>query len=338
MRVFLITGVNGFIGSHVAGRLLRDGHRVRGLVRKTSDLRFIEGLDVELLVGDIAEPASLIDPLRGVDIVVHVAGLASDWGPYAKFSAVNVTGTRNMAEAAARSGVRRFVHMSSAAVHGFQGFRNADETFPLADTPFAYCETKKIAEQWLFEFSALTGMEVTAIRPGNVFGPKDHTFIEKYLDALTAGKIAYIDGGRHWTCPVYVENLVDAVVRACFEPGAAGEAFLVTDGLEITWKDFTERFADRLGVKRPRLSAPYGLAYGAAYFLEVLYRLFRLSTPPLVTRYRISNGGRDYHFSIEKARRLLQYRPSLGLDEAVARTVSWYRERAAGRQGKGKTG
>ncbi len=327
MGVFLISGVNGFIGSHVAERLLKAGHRVRGLVRKTSDLEFISGLDIELFIGDIADPGSLEKPLHGVDVVVHVAGLASDWGQYELFFAVNVIGTQNIAEAAARNGVNRFVHISTAAVHGFRGHRNIDEAFPFADTPFPYCETKQIIEEWLFDFARTTDMEVTAIRPGNVFGPRDRTFIEKYLDALTAGKIAYIDGGKHWTCPVYVDNLVDGIIRACFEPAAAGEAFLITDGLEITWKDFTGRFAGLLGVKGPRLSVPYRVAYSLAFFLEAAYRLFRVSTPPLLTRYRISNGGRDYHFSIEKAKRILHYEPSVGLDEAVQRTVNWYLER-----------
>jgi nucleoside-diphosphate-sugar epimerase len=326
MSLFLISGVNGFIGSHVAERLLKEGHRVRGLVRKTSDLEFIRGLDIELFSADLADISSLEKPLLGVDIVVHVAGLASDWGRYGRFFDVNVAGTRNIAGAAARNKVKRFVHISTAAVHGFQGFRNRDETFPFADTPFAYCKTKQIAEQWLFDFARSTTMEVTAIRPGNVFGPRDHTFIEKYLDALIAGKIAYIDRGERWTCPVYIENLVDGIIRACFEPGAAGEAILITDGLQITWKEFTGRFADLLGVKRPRLSVPYWVAYAPVFFLEAAYKLFRISTPPLLTRYRISNGGRDYHFSIEKAKRLLKYEPVVGFDVAVQRTVTWYRE------------
>ncbi|HAR44750.1 MAG TPA: hypothetical protein DCS05_00895 [Nitrospiraceae bacterium] len=327
MSLFLISGVNGFIGSHMAERLLKEGHRVRGLVRATSDLEFIRGLDIELFTADLADISSLEKALRDIDIVVHVAGLASDWGPYEHFFDVNVIGTRNIAKAAARNRVKRFVHISTAAVHGFRGFRSADETFPFADTPFAYCETKQIAEQWLFDLARSTTMAVTAIRPGNVFGPRDHTFIEKYLDALMAGKIAYIDEGVHWTCPVYVENLVEGIVRACFEPGAAGEAMLLTDGLQITWKEFTEPFADLLGVKRPRHSVPYRVAYALAFFLEAAYKLFRISTPPLLTRYRISNGGRDYHFSIEKAKRLLKYGPSVGFDVSVQRTVTWYLQR-----------
>ncbi|MDT8396333.1 MAG: NAD-dependent epimerase/dehydratase family protein [bacterium] len=325
----LVTGVNGFIGSHVARRLQRLGCEVKGIVRPTSDLSFITGLDLQLFKGDVTDSATLTKPMPGVDTVVHVAGLASDWGPYRRFYEVNVTGTRNVAEAAARSGVSRFVHIGTTAVHGFPGFRDLPESAPMAETPFHYCETKKIAERWLFDFSASTSMEVTSIRPGNVFGPRDHTFMEKYLDAMVTGKAGYIDGGRRLTAPVYVANLVDGILAACTNPFAAGEAFTVTDGLDITWREFTESFASELDLRPPRLSIPFPLAYAAGAAWEGVYRLLGISTPPLLTRYRASNGGRDYHFSIEKARRLLGYSPAVGFHEAVARTVAWYRERGS---------
>jgi nucleoside-diphosphate-sugar epimerase len=319
MAKILVTGVNGFIGSHVAQRLLANGHEVRGLVRSTSSLKRIEHLDLELYRGDVTEAASLQKPVKGMDLVVHVAGLASDWGPYEAFHSVNVLGTQNLARAAA--GVKRFVHISTTAIHGFEGKRNMDESSPLVKTIFPYCETKKQAEQWLFE----QDLEVVAIRPGNVYGPRDHTFILHYLDALNSGKLGYVGGGRAWTCPTYVENLVDGILLACFEEKAAGEAFLITDGLDIDWRTFTDKLADALGVKRPRLSIPFGPAYGLAMVMEGIYTLFRISSPPFLTRYRISNGGRDYHFSIRKAEEVLGFRPAVDLSEAVDRTVDWYR-------------
>jgi nucleoside-diphosphate-sugar epimerase len=193
----------------------------------------------------------------------------------------------------------------------------------MPETPFAYCESKKQAEREVFA----SGLEVTAIRPGNVFGPRDHTFIDKYAQALEQGKGGYVGGGRSWTCPAYVENLADAIALACFEPGAAGEAFLVTDGLDIDWRTFTEKLADELGVKRPGLSIPFWLAYPLAAVMEGAYRVVGAANSPLLTRYRVCNGGRDYHFSIAKARRVLKYEPKVGLEEALRRTVRWYRER-----------
>jgi len=324
MSRFFITGVNGFIGSHIAERLKNDGHEVIGLVRKTSDLSLIKHMDLQLHYGDVAQKDSLLKGLAGADIVIHVAGFASDWGSLETFEKINVTGTKNIAYAAAEQNVKRLVHISTVALLGFPNKRNVDETAPLPKTIFPYNESKKDAEIWLFEFDKKTDMEITAVRPGNVFGPRDHTFIDKYLEAIESGKAAYIDGGRHWTCPVYIENLVDAVVSACFTPEAAGEAFNLTDGLEIDWRTFTEKFADALNAKRPKLSVPFYPAYFVSFLMEKIYKLFRAKNAPLLTRYRISNGGRDYHFSIEKARRLLKHEPKVDFDTAVQRTVEWY--------------
>jgi len=327
LKRILISSVNGFIGSHIAERLVKEGHQVRGLVRKTSDLKFIEGLEIELFYGDITERDSLIEPMKGIQIVIHVAGLAADWGPYEKFYAVNTIDTKNMAEIASLNRVKRFVHISTTAIHGFGGFRDIDESFPMTETIFLYCETKKLAEKWLFEFSKLTDMEICAIRPGNVFGPRDHTFIDKYADALKERTVGYIDRGNHWTCPTYVENLVEGVIKACFEPAARGESFFITDGLTIDWKTFTGKLADELGLEPPRFSIPFWLGYTVATLMESAYRLLAIPKPPLLTRYRISNAGRDYHFCIEKAKRLLKYSPVVPFDEAIKRTAHWYRER-----------
>ncbi len=327
MSLLLVSGVNGFIGSNLAGRLLRDGHKVRGLVRASSDRSFLKGLDVDLFTGDVTDRPSLDPAMAGVEVAVHGAGFASDWGPYSKFHDVNVTGTKNMAEAAQAAKVRRFVHLSTAALHGFPGARNMDESSPMPNSPFSYCVTKRLAEEWLWGFSKSSGLEVTAIRPGNVFGPKDHTFIEKYAAALEQGKAGYVRGGRSWTCPAYVENLADAIALACFEPAAKGEAFIVTDGLEIDWRTFTERLADEMGVKRPGMSVPFWLGYAVASLLESVYWTCRIKSAPLLTRYRICNGGRDYHFSIAKARRLLKYEPRVGFEESIRRSVGWLRER-----------
>lgn len=325
MKKFFITGINGFIGSNIAKRLLDEGHQVSGIIRKTSDLKFLDGLDVKLTYGDITDRDSLAEPLKDVDVVIHVAALASDWGPYDLFYKINVEGTKNVAEVAAENNVKRFVFISSTVLHGFQNKRYQKEDDPLPKTKFPYCETKKLAEQWLFDFAKKTDMEITAIRAGNVFGIKDHTFAEKYLEALEQGKAGYIDGGKHWTCPVFSENLVDAILLAAEKPEAVGQAFIITDGYEIDWKTFTDKMADELGVKRPKLSTPFWLGYAIAGIMEYVYKLVNSKNPPLLTRYRISNGGTDYHFSIEKARNILGHEPKVKLDDAIKRTVEWYK-------------
>ena len=324
----LITGVNGFIGSHTAARFLRAGYSVRGLLRATSDRSLLAGLSLDQQVGDITEPATVRAAMVGVQTVVHIAGLAADWGPWQRFVAVNVGGTRHVAEAAAAAGVQRFVHVSSSSLHGFAGARHMTEDAPMPVSPFAYVETKRQAEAWLWQFAKRSGMPVSAVRPGNVYGPRDHTFLAKYIAAIRAGQGGYIGGGRAWTCPTYVENLADALLLAAEHPAAVGEAFLITDGLPIDWRTFTEAICRVADLRPPRMSLPYWPGYAVAWSMEMAYSLLRVRSAPLLTRYRIGNGGRDYHFSIDKARQRLGFAPAIGLDEALRRSAAWLRAAA----------
>ncbi len=326
MSTVLITGVNGFIGSHIAERFIKEGHKVRGLVRKSSDLKFIQDMGVHLFYGDITDAQSLIEPMIGCDIVIHVAAFASDWGAYEKFHKINVEGTLNVANAAKNANLERMLWISTVAMYGY-GRTDVKEEDEKIVTKFHYNESKRIAEEKVFYFAKESGLNVTAIKPGNVYGTRDHTFIEKYLEAMEQGKIAFIDKGSHKTCPVYVENLVDAIYIAAFKKEAIGETFFVTDGLDINWKQFTDKLADEMGLKRPKTSVPYGLAYSVAATMEFAYNLFKSQKAPLLTRYRIMNGGSDYTFSINKAKRILEWSPKVEIDEAVKRTVNWYKIR-----------
>jgi nucleoside-diphosphate-sugar epimerase len=327
MAKILVTGVNGFIGSHLAERLLLEGHEVHGLVRNTSILHFIKDMDVRLHYGDITLPESLREAVSGCDIVIHNAGLASDWGSLDLFLKINFEGTKNISQAALDAGVKRIVYMSSTAIHGFGSQEMMSESSPVAPSVFPYSKSKQVAEKWLMDFASRTGIEATAIRPGNVFGTRDHTFIEKYLDVIVKGRAGFVNGGKRKTCPTYVENLSHAVALACFHPNARGESFIITDGLEITWRTFTEMLANAAGAPKPQLSIPFHMGYCLAYLLEMIYKTTGSSSAPLFTRYRMSNGGRDYFFSIAKAENILGYKPEINLEEAISRTVSWYKNK-----------
>ncbi len=322
----LVTGANGFIGSNLCKRLVSEGCEVNALVRETSDLTFLDSVPVKLYYGDINQPDTLAKPANGVDKVFHVAGLAADWGPYTRFEKINFRGTRNVAFAANKAGVKRFVYISTVAFHGF-GKQNMTEESPKAARLIPYAETKYMAEQWLWEFSKQIDMEITAVRPGNVFGINDRTFISKYLDALMQGKFAEIDHGRSKTCPVYVENLIDIILLVSKEKRAVGEAYLATDGLDITWHEFNTSLARHLAVKLPKTSIPYGIAMTAAQIYYSMHRLLGIKSEPFLTPYRINNGGKDYHFSIQKLKTHFGYKPKVDFEEAIRRTVDWYRTR-----------
>lgn len=326
MKTCLITGINGFIGSNLAKRLLKEGYKVKGLIRKSSDLKFIKGLDIEFHYGDINDLNSLIEASKSCSRVFHVAALASDWGAYEKFYEINVNGTLNVAKACVANKVDRMVYISTVAMYGF-GRTNVKESDSKPITGFAYNDTKKIAEDKVFEYAKQNNLNITAVKPGNVYGTNDHTFIEKYLEAMVSGKIAYVDKGKRKTCPVYIENLIEGIMLANDSDKAIGETFIITDGLDITWKEFTDKFADEMGLKHPTQSFPFWLAFAIGSLLEFLYKLVNSKNPPLITPYRVSNGGLDYTFSIDKAKQVLGYSPKVKFDEAVKTTVNWYKSR-----------
>ncbi len=321
----LVTGANGFIGSNVVKRLLNEGHEVNALVRKTSDLSFLKELDVHYFYGDITQYNSIEPAVKGCDKVIHVAGLAADWGPYEKFEKINFKGTINVAKAAAAAGVKRFVYISTVAFHGF-GKTNVTEDDPPAKNLIPYAETKLLAEQWLWEYAKVVPMEITAVRPGNVYGINDRTFISKYLDAMLSGKFAEINHGKAKTCPVYVENLVDIILLVMEQTKAVNNAYLATDGLDITWHEFNTQLAEKMGIKPTFSSIPFGLALIAAKTYYGIHTLLNLKTEPFLTPYRIYNGGLDYHFSIQKLKDHFNYHPKTDLDTALEKTVTWYKQ------------
>lgn len=319
----LITGGNGFIGSHVVKRMVSEGHEVNVLVRKTSDLSLLKDLPVRYFYGDITLFPTLEPAVKGVDKVIHVAGLAADWGPYDLFEKINYKGTINVAKAAAAAKVLRFVYISTVAFHGF-GKINVKEDDPPAENLIPYAETKWMAEKWLWEYAKVVPMEISAVRPGNVFGINDHTFISKYIQAMLKGKFAEINHGKAKTCPVYVDNLVDIISLALHEPKAAGQAYLATDGLDITWHEFNTELARHLKIPAEFSSIPYGLAMTAARLYYGFHRLFKIKSEPFLTPYRVNNGGLDYHFSIEKLKDHFGYQPRIKLETAMEKTVDWY--------------
>ncbi len=325
MERAFITGVNGFIGSNLAKKLIDNGIKISGLVRKSSDLSFIKDLDITLHHGDITELHSLNKGwLENIDTVFHVAGLAADWGPYDKFHKINVEGTRNIATLASEAGVKRFVYISTVAFHGF-GRTNIKEDDPVAPKLIPYAKTKWLAEQWLWQFAKDTKMEITAIRPGNVFGPNDRTFMLKYLEAMEQGKFAQINHGKAKTCPTFIYNLTDAIILAATHPKAPNEAFIVTDGLDITWNTFNNLLAKEMGIKLKNTSLPYSVAMAAAKLYFGIHSALGLKTEPFLTPYRINNGGKDYHFSIEKIKTMLGFKPAYDIETAVKLTVEWYK-------------
>jgi ornithine--oxo-acid transaminase len=328
-EICLLTGATGFIGGHVAQRLLREGYQVRCLVRPSSDTSRLDSLDVEISVGDLTRAGSLTRATAGAGCVVHCGAHVSDWGTTDEIRRINVEGTRNVLDAAASASVRRVVHFSTTDVYGHTGPGAIDEGHRATRFCNWYAQTKLAAEAEVRSAGRGPGLDTVILRPATVYGPRSRDVVGEIARALRGGNMVLVDRGRAVAGLCYVENLVDAALIALRHDAAPGQAFNVTDGLDVTWRQFTDGLAAGLGCSRARWSMPYWMASGLGFSLEHGYRLLRrathLQTAPLLSRQAVHVLGRDQDFSNRKARELLGWEPRVDYATGLEATLAWLR-------------
>ncbi|HUA75841.1 MAG TPA: aminotransferase class III-fold pyridoxal phosphate-dependent enzyme [Solirubrobacteraceae bacterium] len=329
--VCLVTGASGFIGGRLVARLLEEGHPVRCLVRPSSDTSRLEGLDVEIATGDLTSAGSLARAVRGCDYVFHCGALVSDWATTQEITRTNVEGTRTLLEASAEASVKRFIHFSTTDVYGHPGGARIDERHATANG-FSnwYAQTKLDAEAEVRRAEAAHALDAVILRPATVYGPGSREVVGEIARAILARNMLLIDGGRAVAGLCYVDNLLDAAMLARRHEAAPGEAFNVSDGLDVTWRQFADGLADGLGCAKVRWSMPYRLASGVGFSLEQGYRLLRRATglqaAPLLSRQAVQVLGRDQDFCNRKARETLGWEPRVGYAAGMEATLAWLRE------------
>lgn len=314
-RIF-VTGASGFIGRALTDRARELGAAVSGV-----DLRPDPGRGV--LGGSTTDPGAWAAGLDGVDTVVHTAAIVSNVAPLDRAWEVNVLGTRRTLEAAARAGVRRFVHFSSVAAYGSDFPDGVDETYPVRVDGATYTDTKVNGEAVVLAAHAAGEIDVTVVRPADVYGPGS-VWIVTVLEVLRAGHALLPDGGRGIFSPTYVDNLVDGVLLAVATDAAAGQVFNIGDGVGVTCAEYFGRVAAMAGGRVRTLPMRV-----AAPLADVVGRVERWrGRPSEVSRASMVMLNRSGTFSIDKARRVLGYEPVVDLDEGMRRSEAW--ARAAG--------
>lgn len=323
----LVTGAHGFIGSHLVDEFLASGYRVRGLVSPWGALDNLAGAqaagNIEIARADLGDPDSLKTVCDGIDAVVHAAARVADWGPWSAFERVNLGGTKALLREAERAGVRRFVLVSSVAVHRYRGFRDADPRATPRATPaelawLPYGRSKILAEDAVLA----AGLEGVVVRPGLwPFGPRDAN-LARLADAVRRGALPLVDGGRAVINTAYVGNLVHGLRLAVERPEAAGQTYLIADAGAPSWSELLVELARLTGGPAPHRSVPGGVAVPVAAAIEMVWRVFASSKEPPLTRYRAGLMRRDVHFSIEAAERELGYAPEVGWRDGLAQSVA----------------
>jgi len=228
--------------------------------------------------------------------------------------------------AAARAGVRRFVHLSSTSVYGWPDRGSIDETWPTKHAGVPYDDTKTDAERVAFRLGRELGIEVVAIRPSGIYGPHDRNFMPRAVQALHKRQFVFIGGGDAPLGLVWVGHVVEIVLLAATKEGIAGEAFNVIDdvaGDPPSVREVATTIAAAVGAPRPSISIPYPLALGLSHVVERGYAMAKVEKVPPFTPFVVRILTRRAIVDATKAMRLLGWKPTKrsldGIrDEAIA--------------------
>lgn len=313
-----VTGGSGFIGGRLVRRLVAGGAKVRALARSDRSAAAVSELGAEPVRGDLEDADAMAAGTEGCETAFHLAAHLGQWGDREEFVRANVTGTGNALGACRRAGVRRFVHCGTeAALLAGEPLVDVDETAPLRpDSKALYSATKAMAEQAVRD-AAGDGFETVVLRPRLVWGAGDTTLMPEIVAAVEAGRFAWIGGGGHRTSTTQVENVVEGLLLAAAK-GRSGEAYFVTDGEPVVFREFVSELLRASGVEPPERSIPAPVAASVAAAAEGAWRLLPLPGEPPLTRLAVWLSSEECTIDISKARVELGYQPVVTREEGLA--------------------
>ena len=325
----LVTGGNGFLGSHVVRALVARGTHVRVFVRGGADVRALEGVACEIAIGDLRDRESVERAALGCGEIYHVAADYRLWVvDEAPMYAANVGGTRNVLEAARRAGVAKIVHTSTVGALGIgpDGVGREDTPVALEEMVGPYKRSKFLAEQVALE-AARGGLPVVIVNPSTPIGPLDYKPTPTgriIVDFLNRRMPAYVETGLNLAC---VEDVARGHLLAA-EHGRIGEKYIL-GGENLTLERMLQRLAALSGLPAPRVKIPYAVAFGFALGAEAVARTVTHRAPRAsLTEVRMAR--KKMFFDCSRARAELGYAPT-PVDEGLARAIEFFRRTGAAR-------
>ncbi|MGB3364536.1 MAG: SDR family oxidoreductase [Thermodesulfobacteriota bacterium] len=320
----LVTGATGFIGSHIAKKLVDRGEHVKILLRQSSQTSNIDDIDVERVYGDVMDTDSVNEALKGCDTLYHTAGVASfRKEDYQKMEEINVKGTSNILNAALEAGIKKAVHTSSIAAIGVdpnRGIANEETKYDLDYLGVKYLDTKHRGEQIALDL-AKKGLPLVVVNPSTVIGTGDiylssTAFILWFYKKKFPG---YMDGTLNM---VDVDDVAEGHILAA-EKGRIGERYILGNK-NFTLLQLFSLLEEVTGVPKPKMKIPYFMALASGYVVE---RILGMSFPNYSTMDldSVKLSKLRWHFDSSKAINELGYQPG-DIKESVKNTLTWFRE------------
>ncbi len=320
----LVTGGTGFTGKALVRRLLDEGYQVAALDYKeglkTEELR---QWGAEVVIGSVTDRSVVERCMDGVDYVQHLAAAFRELNVANNYYYdVNVNGTRTVLEAAFQQGVKKFVYCSTCGVHGNIDNPPGGEDAPIQPADY-YQQTKYEAEPIVREYFN-KGMKTVILRPAAIYGPGDPERFFMIFKRCAKGVFPMFGDGKTYYHPLYIDNLVDALILAMEEGKGGGEAFLIADEDYCEIEELVKRVGKALGITVRIPHYPVMPLVVAGHIFETVCKPFRI-TPPIFPR-RVDWYRQNRAFDISKAKQQLGYVPRIDLDEGLKRTAEWYKQ------------
>jgi 2-alkyl-3-oxoalkanoate reductase len=318
----LVTGGGGFLGGAIVRRLIARGASVRSLAR--GDYPELSRLGVECVRGDLADADAVKRAVEGCDVVFHVAAKAGIWGDFNEYFQANVIGTRHVLAGCRAAGVARLIHTSSPSVV-FNGYdmENVDESVPYPDHHDApYPTTKATAEREVLAANSRE-LAVVALRPHLIWGPGDNHLVPRIIARARSGRLRRIGNAPKRIDSTYIDNAADAHILAADRLMAggpvAGKAYFISNGEPMPVWDLVNGILDAAGLPPVVKSVPTWAAIAAGAACEGVFKTFRLTAEPPMTRFVARELATSHWFDLSAARRDLGYEPTVSITEGLAR-------------------
>jgi nucleoside-diphosphate-sugar epimerase len=322
----LVTGGGGFLGSAIVRRLIDRGDDVRSLARNFYPA--LSDLGVEQIQGDISNSDTIADACDNRDIVFHVAAKPPPWGKYDDYYKSNVIGTQNIINRCLSQNIARLVYTSTpSVVFNGKDIEGADESMPYPKNFCTYySETKAIAEQNVVRASNQQ-LKTIVLRPHEIWGPGDNHILPRLV--ARANRLKQIGNGKNRIDTIYIDDAADAHILAADKlqefPELSGKIYFLSQDEPVLAWDMINAFLKAAGCSPVKKIVPFRIAWLSGALLEFIYKTFRLSGEPYITRFMAEAVSQTHWFNISAAKKDLGYKPRLTTAEGLKRLEDWLR-------------
>jgi nucleoside-diphosphate-sugar epimerase len=307
-----ITGATGFLGSFIVKELIKQNINIKALVRKTSNLKRIKGLNIEIIYGDLDNENSLKEGVKNSDIIIHCAALKR--GKKEDFYKSNEKGTRNLIEATKNENIKQFIYISSIAAMGPSDdvpLTEEDECKPIS----LYGKSKLEGEIILKE----AGLPYTILRPPIIYGPYDYD-MSWIFKIISLGFRPHLD--RKITM-MYIDDVVESVLQVIGNEIAINKTYILSQG-PYQWSEIVDKIATLLNVKGIKIKVPNYFLIWAGNICEKINSFFCIDIP--LNREKAKEGTTNWIFSGEKIKKEIGFTPKWDLENGLKKTIEWYRQ------------